>query len=33
MLKYELYLNDILRAIDLIEKSTKNKDFKKKGRR
>ena len=29
MSRYELYLNDILRAIDLIEKSIKNKDFKK----
>ena len=27
MLKYELYLNDILRAIELIEKSTKDKDI------
>ena len=29
MSRYELYLNDILIAIDLIEKSIKNKDFKK----
>ena len=29
MSRYDLYLNDILRAIDLIEKSIKNKDFKK----
>jgi len=27
MSKYELYLNDILRAIELIEKSIKNKNF------
>ena len=27
MSKYKLYLNDILRAIDLIEKSTKEKEF------
>ena len=29
MLKYELYLNDILRAIELIETSIKNKNFNK----